>query len=202
MEEQENLVRSALKRAASTADSLDACDAMRAVAAAALVVARCPGGEPTCPYYGPSDAMPEFPIDLRMLAVDALDQVVAEPPNSPSCYYEAVELAGNEWRQRSPASATPSPLRPGHKRRRFSRSRGRAARQLAPVSYAVGAYRLRCGQTAVRRGCAHNDGRGPPWPGCRPGRTATDGNDLQHRAVGEMSTGSRKQVRKPIVAGH
>ncbi|MFD9220060.1 DUF4259 domain-containing protein [Streptomyces sp. NPDC060064] len=98
--------RRRLRRRAGTADSLDASDAMRAVAAAALVVAPCPGGEPACPHYGPSDPMPEFPIGLRMLAVDALNQVVAEPSEVAELYYEALN-SRKEWRPVLKPSTTP-----------------------------------------------------------------------------------------------
>ncbi|MGW0131580.1 DUF4259 domain-containing protein [Streptomyces sp. NPDC003299] len=47
-----------------------------AVAAAALVVAQHPDGEPACSNYGPSEPLPELPADLRTLAVGALDRVV------------------------------------------------------------------------------------------------------------------------------
>lgn len=76
----ETLIRSVLKRAANPADCLDAFSATRAVAATALVVAQCPGGEPTCPNCGPSEPMPEFLVDLRMPAIDAVDQVSRSRP--------------------------------------------------------------------------------------------------------------------------
>ncbi|WP_435596949.1 DUF4259 domain-containing protein [Streptomyces anulatus] len=77
-EEREPMIRRVLKRAADPADCLDTPDAERAVAAAALVVAQHPAGEPTCSTYGPSEPLPELPADLRTLAVDALDQVASE----------------------------------------------------------------------------------------------------------------------------
>ncbi|WP_329438031.1 DUF4259 domain-containing protein [Streptomyces canus] len=97
VDEREPMVRRVLKRAADCADFLDAADAERAVAAAALVVAQHPDGEPACSNYGPSEPLPEFPADLRTLAIDALDQVVAE-------LSELVELWGDaengpKWRR-------------------------------------------------------------------------------------------------------
>ncbi|MCX4461814.1 DUF4259 domain-containing protein [Streptomyces sp. NBC_01728] len=62
---------------------------MLAVAAAALIVAQCPGGEPACPNYGPSEPMPKLSADLKMLALDALDQVVAEPSELAELWDEA-----------------------------------------------------------------------------------------------------------------
>ncbi|MFE6056805.1 DUF4259 domain-containing protein [Kitasatospora sp. NPDC056446] len=49
-----------------------------AVAAAALIAAQCPGGGPISTSYGPDEALPILAIDLRPLAVEALDRVVAE----------------------------------------------------------------------------------------------------------------------------
>lgn len=54
-------------------------DAPRAVAAAALVAAQCPGGEPVTSNTGPNTSMPQFPSYLRGLAVEALDRVVTAP---------------------------------------------------------------------------------------------------------------------------
>lgn len=41
--------------------------------------------------------MPEFPTDLRMLTIDALDQVVAEPSELAELWDEASN--GAKWRQ-------------------------------------------------------------------------------------------------------
>ncbi|MFD9504181.1 DUF4259 domain-containing protein [Streptomyces sp. NPDC060035] len=68
-----------------------------AVAAAAVVAAQRPDGEPTCSNYGPSAQLPEFPEDLRTLAVDALDQVVAELSELAELWGEAAN--GPKWRQ-------------------------------------------------------------------------------------------------------
>ncbi|MFI9176312.1 DUF4259 domain-containing protein [Streptomyces lincolnensis] len=97
VDEREPMVRRVLKRAADCAHFLDAADAERAIAAAALVVARHPDDEPACSNYGPSEPLPEFPADLRTLAIDALDQVVTE-------LSELAELWGNaengpKWRR-------------------------------------------------------------------------------------------------------
>jgi hypothetical protein len=97
VEERESMIRSVLKRAADPADYLDAPDAERAVAAAALVVAQHPDGEPACSIYGPSEPLPEFPTDLRTLAVDTLDQVVAELSELAELWGEAAD--GPKWRQ-------------------------------------------------------------------------------------------------------
>ncbi|MGW5344078.1 DUF4259 domain-containing protein [Streptomyces sp. NPDC004050] len=73
------LVRDALARVLDADDGpLDQRLAVEAVAAAALVAARCPGGRPATSGYGPELPVPLLPADLRDLAVRALDQVVAE----------------------------------------------------------------------------------------------------------------------------
>jgi hypothetical protein len=97
LEERECMIRGVLKRAADPADHLDTSDGERAVAAAALVVAQHPDGEPACSIYGPSEPMPEFPADLRRLAVDALDQVVSELSELAELWGEAAD--GPKWRQ-------------------------------------------------------------------------------------------------------
>ncbi|MFI7358198.1 DUF4259 domain-containing protein [Streptomyces avidinii] len=100
LEERESMIRNALKRAADPADPadhLDTSDGERAVAAAALVVAQHPDGEPACSNYGPSDPLPELPADLRTLAVDALDRVVSEPSELAELWGEAAN--GAKWRQ-------------------------------------------------------------------------------------------------------
>jgi hypothetical protein len=96
LEEREAMIRSALKRAAASADFLDTSDGERAVAAAALVVAQHPDGERACSNYGPSEPLPELPADLRTLAVDALDQVVSERSELAELWDDAAD--GSKWR--------------------------------------------------------------------------------------------------------
>ncbi|MFE8015910.1 DUF4259 domain-containing protein [Streptomyces antibioticus] len=97
LEEREAMVRGALQRAADSAGFLDAADGERAVAAAALVAAQHPDGEPTCAIYGPSEPLPEMPADLRKLAVDALDQVASERSALAELWDDAAN--GSKWRQ-------------------------------------------------------------------------------------------------------
>ncbi|MFF9218893.1 DUF4259 domain-containing protein [Streptomyces viridosporus] len=61
MEERESMLRSALKRAAGPAAELDAPDAERAVAAASLVVAQHPDGEPACSTCAPQSRYQRSP---------------------------------------------------------------------------------------------------------------------------------------------
>lgn len=95
--ERGSMIRGALRRAAAPADYLDTSDGERAVAAAALVVAQHPDGEPACSIYGPSEPLPELPADLRTLAVDALDQVVSEQSELAELWAEAAD--GSKWRE-------------------------------------------------------------------------------------------------------
>lgn len=91
------MIRSALKRAADPADHLGTSDGERVPAAAALVVAQHPDGEPACSNYGPSEPLSELPADLRTLVVDALDQVVSELSELAGLWAEAAN--GPKWRQ-------------------------------------------------------------------------------------------------------
>ncbi|GHI84948.1 DUF4259 domain-containing protein [Streptomyces xanthophaeus] len=97
LEERESMIRGVLGRAADPADHLDTSDGERAVAAAALVVAQHPDGEPACSIYGPSEPLPQLPADLRTLAVDALDRVASELSELAELWGEAVD--GPKWRK-------------------------------------------------------------------------------------------------------
>ncbi|MFB9323654.1 DUF4259 domain-containing protein [Cryptosporangium minutisporangium] len=92
------MVGAALERVAmsSLTDDLSFVDAPRAVAAAALVAAQCPDGQP-----GPATPMPAFPAGLRGLALHALDRLVTVPPGWP-------QLKGR-WRGMAPHRQRPSP---------------------------------------------------------------------------------------------
>ncbi|MFJ8045426.1 DUF4259 domain-containing protein [Kitasatospora sp. NPDC096147] len=94
------MVRTALVRAADTPAApveLDAPVGMVAVAAAALVAARCPGGPPLDTVYAPDEPFPALTPDLRPLAVGALDRVVAEGSELAELWDE--EADGRAWRQ-------------------------------------------------------------------------------------------------------
>ncbi|MFJ2954819.1 DUF4259 domain-containing protein [Streptomyces sp. NPDC087270] len=97
VEKREPVIRRALKGAADATDFLETPDAERAVAAAALVAAQHPDGVPTSSNYGPSEPLPEFPADLWTLAVEALDQVVAELSELAELWDDVAE--GRRWRQ-------------------------------------------------------------------------------------------------------
>lgn len=96
-DERETLVRTTLIRSIQTRDYLESPEGAEAVAAAALIAAQCPGGEPISTSYGPEQALPVFAVDLRPLAVEALDRVVAEASELADLWDETVD--GREWRQ-------------------------------------------------------------------------------------------------------
>ncbi|MBQ0829439.1 DUF4259 domain-containing protein [Streptomyces tagetis] len=77
-EEREGLVRAAFTSVIDTEGYLDACEAEAAVAAAALVAAQCPGGDPAYSAYAPGEPLPDL-TGLREPAVRAVDRVVTEP---------------------------------------------------------------------------------------------------------------------------
>ncbi|NUV43047.1 DUF4259 domain-containing protein [Streptomyces sp. CAI-24] len=97
LEAREAMIRSVLKRSAGPADFLGIYDGERAVGAAALVAAQHPDGDPACSTYGPSEPLPELPADPRMLAVDALDQVVSNRSELAELWAEAANWS--KWRQ-------------------------------------------------------------------------------------------------------
>ncbi|MGY1453781.1 DUF4259 domain-containing protein [Streptomyces sp. SS8] len=96
-DERESLVRATLGRVARTRDYLDGSEGEEAVAAAALVAAQCPGGEPVSTGYGPKEALPAFSGDLRPLAVEALDRVVAAESELAELWDET--NSGPQWRE-------------------------------------------------------------------------------------------------------
>ncbi|RIV40356.1 DUF4259 domain-containing protein [Micromonospora radicis] len=75
------LVREALSRAADEDGYLDSDVACEAIAAAAIVAAQQPGGPPIASAYAPGFLLDggrfELPDDLVVLAVRALDRVMA-----------------------------------------------------------------------------------------------------------------------------
>ncbi|MER7513374.1 DUF4259 domain-containing protein [Streptomyces lavendulae] len=97
MDQRENLIRTTLTRTVQTQDYLDSSDAVEAVAAAALVAAQCPDGEPITTSYGPNEALPVLASDLRTLAVEALDRVLAGESELAELWDETPE--GPLWRQ-------------------------------------------------------------------------------------------------------
>ncbi|MCQ6552839.1 DUF4259 domain-containing protein [Streptomyces sp. C10-9-1] len=102
------MVRDTLARAADAADRLDAETADEAVAAAAPVAARRPGGEPAHPHYGPDEPLPDL-TDPRALALRALDRVMTEPSELLELW---AEPDGGPWQattNRLRSTLTPQP---------------------------------------------------------------------------------------------
>ncbi|GAA3540089.1 DUF4259 domain-containing protein [Streptomyces osmaniensis] len=94
--ERGTLIRRVLMHTAGNRDYLEAPDAEEAVAAAALIAAQCPGGEPVSPHYGPDEPVPSLPTDLSRLAVEALDRVLADESELSELWGEAED--GRRWR--------------------------------------------------------------------------------------------------------
>ena len=94
VEERAGMIRGVLLRAVGSGEYLEAPEAEEAVAAAALVAAQCPGGDPPDPVYGPELPLPDLAA-LRDLAVEALDRVLAEGSESGDLWDES---NGGRWR--------------------------------------------------------------------------------------------------------
>lgn len=117
--ERAGLVRAALERAARSSGHLDDDEGAQAVAAAALVAAQCPGGAAVTTAYGPEEPIGPLPVELRPLAVGALDRAVAEESELVALWDEAG--AGELWRERiralreilAPAEPTAAVALPG-----------------------------------------------------------------------------------------
>ncbi|MET8695333.1 DUF4259 domain-containing protein [Streptomyces bauhiniae] len=77
-QEREGIIRGVLTHVINAVDYLEAPESERAVAAAALVAAQSPGGEPADPVHGPEEPLPDL-TGLRDLARQALDRVTTEP---------------------------------------------------------------------------------------------------------------------------
>ncbi|GAA1994122.1 DUF4259 domain-containing protein [Catenulispora subtropica] len=73
------MVRAALTAAVENDGYLDLDEGAPAVAAAALVAYRLPGGEHFAPNgYGPEAPVPDLPPDLVPLAISAVERVLGE----------------------------------------------------------------------------------------------------------------------------
>ncbi|MEV5434085.1 DUF4259 domain-containing protein [Streptomyces sp. NPDC052701] len=96
-DKREGLVRATLIRTVQALDYLESPEGAEAVAAAALIAAQCPGGEPISTSFGPEKALPAFADDLRPLAVEALDRVLAEESELAELWDETP--SGPKWRR-------------------------------------------------------------------------------------------------------
>ncbi|MGW6443861.1 DUF4259 domain-containing protein [Lentzea sp. NPDC055074] len=95
--ERETLVRSALTETIESDEYLDSYEACKALASAALIAAQLPGGTPITTSYAPKKPLPVFSPDLRPLAVQALDRVVA-PESELLELWDETEY-GPQWKQ-------------------------------------------------------------------------------------------------------
>ncbi|MEI7033525.1 DUF4259 domain-containing protein [Streptomyces pratensis] len=94
-EKKAEVLRDVLTAVAATAPQEYAHEGQEAVAAAALVAAQCPGGDPVTTPYGPKAPLPPLPADLRPLAVRALDRLTAKNAGPLDLWADAG--AGREW---------------------------------------------------------------------------------------------------------
>nr|WP_053914190.1 DUF4259 domain-containing protein [Streptomyces sp. TP-A0875] len=88
------IILGTLTHVIDTAGYLEAPESEEAVAAAALVAAQCPEGEPTDPVYGPEEPLPDL-TGVRDLALQALDRVMTEPSELMDLWDES---NGGPWR--------------------------------------------------------------------------------------------------------
>ncbi|HKN96206.1 MAG TPA: DUF4259 domain-containing protein [Pseudonocardiaceae bacterium] len=88
-------IRDALAEAAEETDYLDREAGGAAVAAAALIAAQQPDGEPVDSTYGPKQAIPELPEELCALAVQALTRVLADDSELNELWSESPD--GDAW---------------------------------------------------------------------------------------------------------
>jgi hypothetical protein len=77
-EHRADAIREALADAAAETDYLERDTGGAAIAAAALVAAQSPDGDPVDPVHGPQQTVPQLPADLRPVAVQALTRALAD----------------------------------------------------------------------------------------------------------------------------
>ncbi|MFF3958561.1 DUF4259 domain-containing protein [Streptomyces sp. NPDC001890] len=91
-EEREALIRGVLTRTVDATDWLT--EGEEAVAAAALIAAQCPGGDPIDTPYGPEAPVPVLSDDLRLLADEALARVISDEAGPASNWVDP-----KDWKQ-------------------------------------------------------------------------------------------------------
>ncbi|MFC8424669.1 DUF4259 domain-containing protein [Streptomyces sp. NPDC057236] len=91
-EAREALIRGVLIRTIDATGCLT--EAEEAVAAAALIAAQCPGGDPVDTPYGPETPVPALPADLRALADEALARIAGDEAGPASNW-----VAPQDWKQ-------------------------------------------------------------------------------------------------------
>jgi hypothetical protein len=93
-EARETMIRGVLIRTIDATGYL--AEAEEAVAAAALIAAQCPEGEPVDTPYGPETPMPLLPADLRTLADEALARIADDKDGPASNWVDPED--GKQWR--------------------------------------------------------------------------------------------------------
>ena len=88
-------IREALTEAAEETDYLDLDAGGAAVAAAALVAAQHPDGEPVDSAHAPKQSIPDLPEELRPIAVQALTRVLADDSELPELWVDSPD--GDAW---------------------------------------------------------------------------------------------------------
>ncbi|MFC8720431.1 DUF4259 domain-containing protein [Kitasatospora sp. NPDC057198] len=86
-EQRAELVRTALSRAVRAPDELEHHLGLPAVAAAALVAAQCPDGEPVTTAYGPKQPLPPL-AELRPLAARAVVRALGPDSDLTEGWYD------------------------------------------------------------------------------------------------------------------
>ncbi|MGW4200859.1 DUF4259 domain-containing protein [Streptomyces sp. NPDC004726] len=76
--ERADVLRGALVSVIEAGEYVESYEGARAIAAAALIASQAPGGEPVVTSYGPKLPLPDLPVELRGLAVDALRRVLGK----------------------------------------------------------------------------------------------------------------------------
>ncbi|MFJ1917418.1 DUF4259 domain-containing protein [Streptomyces sp. NPDC088147] len=90
--EREALIRGVLTHTVDATGRLT--EGEEAVAAAALIAAQYPGGDPIDTPYGPEEPMPAFPDDLRTLADRALARIIRDEAGPASNWVDP-----EDWKQ-------------------------------------------------------------------------------------------------------
>lgn len=88
-EERESIIRGVLTRTTTSHDYL--LEAESAIAAAALIAAQCPGGQPVDPICGPNEPLPAFAVELRSLAREALERIADDETGLASYWVTAAD---------------------------------------------------------------------------------------------------------------
>ncbi|MGW1728343.1 DUF4259 domain-containing protein [Streptomyces sp. NPDC002306] len=92
--EREALIRGVLARTVDAVGWLT--EGEEAVAAAALIAAQCPGGDPIDTPFGPEKPMPVFSSGLRVLADEALARVISDEDGPASNWVDPAQW--KQWR--------------------------------------------------------------------------------------------------------